>query len=274
MTAENILASQLKQDFVMNWKALSAVVVIVGIAGFVWYVLDRSTNSEYYGTVVEAVDDAKPEKTVKEILAVESEDDYSEKAAKAPAPPVAINGSDEQMRAAAATLSEPLSTWLQPDEQVRKWVAVVDQLATYRFPTKHLPMVYDKEPFLAVKTERGYLNDPENSERWSGLVNTVTTVEPKNVAIYYKKWSPFLEGTYNELGNPQSFDNQLRTMIEHLLMVEAIPADAALKRPKVLYEYVDPVLENADPLSKWMWRLGPENMKKLQDWLRELESFL
>jgi hypothetical protein len=52
MTAENILASQLKQDFVMNWKALSAVVVIVGIAGFVWYVLDRSTNSEYYGTVV------------------------------------------------------------------------------------------------------------------------------------------------------------------------------------------------------------------------------
>ncbi|MBQ0761209.1 MAG: hypothetical protein ACJAU3_000103 [Zhongshania sp.] len=258
----------------MNWKALSAVVVIVGIAGFVWYVLDRSANSEYNDTVIETVDGANSKKTVKETLAVESEDDYQEKAAKAPEPPVAIDGSDEQIRTAAATLSEPLATWLQPAEQVRKWVSVIDQLATYRFPSKHLPMTYDKEPFLAVKTESGFQNDPGNYQRWNGLVTTVTAVDPKNLAIYYKKWSPFLEGTYNELGNPQSFDNQLRTMIEHFLMVEAIPADAALKQPKVLYEYVDPALENADPLSKWMWRLGPENMKKLQDWLRELESYL
>ena len=258
----------------MNWKALSAVVVIVGIAGFVWYVLDRSANSEYNDTVIETVDGANSKKTVKETLAVESEDDYQEKAAKAPEPPVAIDGSDEQIRTAAATLSEPLATWLQPAEQVRKWVSVIDQLATYRFPSKHLPMTYDKEPFLAVKTESGFQNDPGNYQRWNGLVTTVTAVDPKNLAIYYKKWSPFLEGTYNELGNPQSFDNQLRTMIEHFLMVEAIPADAALKQPKVLYEYVDPALENADPLSRWMSRLGPENMKKLQDWLRELESYL
>jgi hypothetical protein len=258
----------------MNWKALSAVVVIVGIAGFVWYVLDRSANSDYNDAVVETVDDSAAKKMVKETLAVESEADYSEKAAKVPAPPAAIDGSDEQLRDAAGTLSKPLAAWLQPAEQIRKWVSVVDQLATYRFPTKHLPIVYNKEPFLAVETETGFVNDPGNYARWNGMVSTVTSIEPKNVAIYYKKWSPFLEGTYNELGNPQSFDNQLRTMIEHLLMVEPIPVDAALKRPKVLYEYVDPVLENADPLSKWMWRLGPENMKKLQDWLRELESFL
>ena len=42
----------------MNWKALSAVVVIVAVAGFVWYVLDRSVNSEYNEPVVETVDDA------------------------------------------------------------------------------------------------------------------------------------------------------------------------------------------------------------------------
>lgn len=258
----------------MNWKALSAVVVIVGIAAFVWYVLDRSANSEYNETAIATVEDATPKKTVKETLAVESEQDYVEKAAEVPAPPVAINGSDDQMRGAAAILSEPLATLLKPTEQVRRWVIVIDQLATYRFPNKYLPIVYDKEPFLAVKTENGYQNDPGNYKRWVGLINTVTTVDPKTLAIYYKKWSPFLEGTYNELGNPQSFDNQLRTMIEHFLMVEAIPANAAFKRPKVFYEYIDPVLENADPLSKWMWRLGPENMKKLQNWLRELNSYL
>ncbi|MEX1668246.1 DUF3014 domain-containing protein [Zhongshania guokunii] len=260
----------------MNWKALSAVAVIVGIAAFVWFVLDRSATSEFNDEVMATVtdDSAKPEKTVKETLAVESEADYSEKAAEVPEPPAAVNGSDEQLRAAAAKLSAPLAGWLQPAEQVRKWVSAIDQLATYRLPTKHLPIVYSKEPFLVIKTEEGLVNDPGNYKRWDGMISTVTAAEPKSLAIFYKKWSPFLEGTYNELGNPQSFDNQLRTMIEHLLMVEPIPENAAFKRPKVLYEYVDPVLENADPLSKWMWRLGPDNMKKLQDWLRELQSYL
>ncbi|WP_373090980.1 DUF3014 domain-containing protein [Zhongshania sp.] len=260
----------------MNWKALSAVVVIVGIAAFVWFVLDRSATSEYNDEPTPALIDEtnKPEKAVKQTLAVESEEDYSEKAAAVPEPPAAVNGSDEQIRAAAAKLSSPLAGWLQPSEQVRKWVSAVDQLANYRLPTKHLPFVYSKEPFLVIKTEDGLVNDPGNYTRWDSMIATVTATDPKNLAIFYKKWSPFLEGTYNELGNPQSFDNQLRTMIEHLLIVEPIPENAAMKRPKVMYQYVDPVLENADPLSKWMWRLGPENMKKLQDWLRELESYL
>ena len=98
----------------MNWKALSAVVVIVAVAGFVWYVLDRSVNSEYNEPVVETVDDAAAKKKVKETLAVESESDYKEKAASAPEPPVAIDGSDEQLRSAAATLSAPLAEWMQP----------------------------------------------------------------------------------------------------------------------------------------------------------------
>jgi hypothetical protein len=261
----------------MNWKALSAVVVIVGIAAFVWFVLERSATSEFNDepsqpVVVEQT--TVPEKTVKQTLAVESEPDYREKEAEVPEPPAAVNGSDEQLRAAAAKLSAPLAGWLQPSEQVRKWVSAIDQLATYRLPTKHLPFVYSKEPFLVIKTENGLSNDPGNYTRWDGMISTVTAADPKSLAIFYKKWSPFLEGTYNELGNPQSFDNQLRAMIEHLLVVEPIPENAALKRPKVLYEYADPVLENADPLSKWMWRLGPENMEKLQTWLRELESYL
>ncbi|NKI17741.1 DUF3014 domain-containing protein [Spongiibacter sp. KMU-166] len=261
----------------MNWKMLSAIVAVGVLAGVVWFVVERAGNSPYNDTnLAEAtdLDDQPPKKQVKETLAVESEPDYQQEAAKAPEPPKAIDGSDTQLREAAAALSPKLAEWVSPDHQVRKWVALIDQMAAYRLPSKHLPVVFNKEPFLAIKTERGLINDPGNFRRWDPVVNTVTGIEPKKLAIYYKKWSPFLESSYNELGNPQSFDNQLRTTIEHLLIVEPIPADTELKRPKVFYEYADPVLEGADPLSKWLWRLGPENMKKLQAWLKELQSYL
>ncbi len=261
----------------MNWKVISAIVVLLVVAGFVWFVVDRSANSDYNEPVSEQ--DLEPSMSpkvgqVKETLAVESEEDYQEEADKAPAPPKQIDGSDQQVREAAGELSPTVADWLVPQHQVRKWVAMIDQMAGFRLPNKNLPGQYPKEPFLVIKTEKGIANDPGNYRRWDPLVSAVTALNPKKVAIYYKKWSPFLESSYNELGNPQSFDNQLRATIEHLLIVEPIPVDTELRRPKVFYEYADPVLENADPLSKWMWRLGPENMKKLQDWLKRLESYL
>lgn len=262
----------------MNWKSLSAIVIIAAVGAFVWFVVERSANSEFNEpeTTTEDLQASMPPKTsaIKEQLAVEQEEDYQEQAAKAPAPPREIDGSDDQVREAATALSPALGQWLQPQHQIRKWVALVDQMARFRLPNKHLPLSYDKEAFLVIKTEKGMANDPGNFRRWGPLVSAITSLDPKKVAIYYKKWSPFFESSYNELGNPQSFDNQLRTTIEHLLIVEPIPADAELRRPKVFYEYADPVLENADPLSKWLWRLGPDNMQVLQNWLRQLQSYL
>lgn len=262
----------------MNWKALSAIVIVVAVGAFVWFVVERSANSDYNEpemSTEELAPSAAPQTAiVKTPLAVEQEEDYSQEAEKAPAPPEQIDGSDKQVREAVKQLSPTLASTLSPQHQIRKWVALVDQMARYRLPNKHLPINYEKEPFLVIKTERGMENDPGNFRRWEPLINAVTSLNPKKVAIYYKKWSPFLESSYNELGNPQSFDNQLRTTIEHLLIVEPIPADAELRRPKVFYQYADPVLENADPLSKWLWRLGPDNMKALQNWLRELQSYL
>ncbi|GAB3375486.1 DUF3014 domain-containing protein [Spongiibacter taiwanensis] len=260
----------------MNWKAISAVVAIVAVAAFVWYVLERSatTVTEPPAPGDELVEDTKPVKTVKETLAVESDPEYQQKADSIVAPPTSVDNSDEKVREAAADLSEPMAAWLTPVEQIRKWVALVEQMASNKLPSRNLPVVYNKDSFLVIETEQGLIADPANYKRWDPLISTITALDPKQVAIYYKKWSPLLETSYNELGNPQSFDNQFRTTIEHMLFVEPIPANAKLKQPKVFYEYADAKLENADALSKWMWRLGPDNMAALQAWLKELQSYL
>lgn len=260
----------------MNWKAVSAVVAIVAVAAFVWYVLERSATgvAESPAQADQAMETAAPVKTVKETLAVESDPEYQTKADAIVAPPTSVENSDDKVREAAADLSEPLAGWLTPVEQIRKWVALVEQMASHKLPSRNLPVVYNKDSFLVMETERGLVADPANYQRWDPLIKAITALDPKQVAIYYKKWSPLLESSYNELGNPQSFDNQFRTTVEHMLFVEPVPANAKLIRPKVFYEYADAKLENADALSKWMWRLGPDNMAALQAWLKALQSYL
>ena len=42
----------------------------------------------------------------------------------------------------------------------------------------------------------------------------------------------------------------------------------------VLYEYADPALESLPPLQKQLLRMGPDNLDRLQGYLRELRDEL
>ena len=63
-------------------------------------------------------------------------------------------------------------------------------------------------------------------------------------------------------------------MLGEIRSVGEPPMGATLVRPHIFYQYADPELEAASPLTKWMWRLGPENMLELQDFARNLSAEL
>src|SRR5690606_21065593 len=67
--------------------------------------------------------------------------------------PGMLDGSDEMTRAAANELSPTLLKWLLPAEQIRKWVALVDQLADGRLPTKNLPLLFPMPAFDTIRTD-------------------------------------------------------------------------------------------------------------------------
>jgi hypothetical protein len=83
-----------------------------------------------------------------------------------------------------------------------------------------------------------------------------------------------LENSYRELGKSGSFDARLDLAIDRILAVKPLDASPALNQTSVMYKYNDPVLEKSKPLDKLMWRLGEENMRQLQDYLRELKTYL
>lgn len=259
----------------MNIKVVAGVLVgVLLVAAGAWYLVKQDPQPAVEAPVAEAEPSVADETQVKENLAVEQEEDYQQQAEQAVPPPLQVDGSDAVVRDAVTDLSSPLADLMKPQQLLRKWIVVIDQLAGYKWPTKNLPVSYTKPDFKVLKTDKGTYAAPENHLRWNALIAMVTAMDAKRVAVYYKQWSPLLESTYRELGNPNSFDHQLRDAIEHLLFIKPLPEKAKLHRPKVFFEYLDPALENADPLSKWMWRLGEENMSALQQWLKELKSYM
>lgn len=288
----------------MNGKVILAILVV--IAGAVGYVFYSSSTSEW--NQVEQEEDSVPapeakmpkpaksvpvEKPVPEPVAPAAEPEPKpapvvETTEPEPVPepevipepqrvsaPISLNNSDPRVKQAVTDLAQRMVRWLTPPEQIRKWVLAVDLAADGKIPYKHSPVKYDKDPFLVLPGgDERYIADAGNYSRWDGLVAVIADIPVKDAARYYRDWLPLLERAYGELGKPGTFNQRFLTALGHIRAVGEPPTGATLHRPHVFYEYLDPQLEGATPLTKWVWRLGPENMLELQDFARNLSAEL
>lgn len=188
--------------------------------------------------------------------------------------PGMLDGSDEMTRAAANELSPTLLKWLLPSEQIRKWVALIDQLADGKLPTKNLPLLFPMPAFDTIRVDDADRMNPTNFTRANFLIETVTAIDQQKLADYYRAWRPILETAYKELGGDSTFHSRLLLALQNVIEAPPPPADARLERPKIFYVYADPVLEKNTGVTKLLWRLGPDNQRKLQDFLGGLMPLL
>ncbi|WP_372778718.1 DUF3014 domain-containing protein [Litorivivens sp.] len=281
----------------MNGKIILAI--LVAISGAVGYVFYTSSQSEWNEVsepepVVEPVapkaepepeppkSEPKPEPVEKpEPVAEEPEPvEVAEEEPVAPEPdlvqaPDSLAGSDATVKQAVTDLAQKMVRWLTPAEQIRKWVLTVDLLASDKIPYKHTPVKYEKDPFLVLPTgDKTYVADSGNYSRWNEIVAVVSEIPVQDAARYYREWSPLLEKAYDELGKQGSFHERFMVALAKMRAVSEPPVGATLVRPHIFYQYADPELEAASPLTKWMWRLGPDNMLELQDFARNLSAEL
>jgi PHD/YefM family antitoxin component YafN of YafNO toxin-antitoxin module len=96
----------------------------------------------------------------------------------------------------------------------------------------------------------------------------------QSFAAYYRAWKPLLEKAYRELGGKGTFQQRLHAALDRVEAVHSLTAQPELVQPVVYYKYADPTLESASDVEKLMWRLGPRNTQKVQDYLHRLEPEL
>ena len=171
--------------------------------------------------------------------------------------------------------SPTLAAWLATDGLIRAFVVSVENVAGSESPAKHVRVLAPKSPFRTVKEGPSILVDPRSYSRYDGIANATASLDPAGLARVYSVLKPRMVEAYKELGHPEGdLDVAVERAIVHLLQTPVVDEPIVL-RPRVLsFKYDRDDLESMSPAQKQLLRMGPRNVKVIQDELRAVAGEL
>lgn len=209
--------------------------------------------------------------------------------AAAPASPRALGGAPDQIdlpplddtdgvvrRLVGALSSSPVvNAWLAGSGLIRNLVAVTVNLQEGASPAKLLAPLRPTGAFRVVESGGREYIDPRSYARYDAAADAIVALDPARVARLYATVKPRVEDAYRELGfGGKSFDGSLQSVIV-TLMQTPVPGDpVAVRRDGVRYRYADEQLEGLTPAQKQFLRMGPRNVRRVDEWLRQLADAL
>lgn len=262
----------------MNRTAMSvvAIALLLIVAGFFLLGADEPQITQQNNDVTPVVV-SEPQAADLEPVAIEPEFEQNSEVVielDLMAAPATLNDSDGAVTKVIAGLSAKALLWMVPEEQIRRWVQFVDNLADGVVISKNRPLKFNMGK-LPVDSKGGktYLS-PQAYGRATLLVDTFVAIPPEMLAAYLYRWNGIVEQAYKELGRRGKFKQRVVLAIDKLLAVELPESPPELHRPSVMYVYADENLEKSNDVTKLLIRLGPQNTQKLQAYLSQLKEAL
>jgi hypothetical protein len=219
----------------------------------------------------------KPEVRAPVSPAVPGKDAAAKDEPTEPAPlAVPLNNSDEPMRELLKDCSPHprFGRWVKNKDIIRRFAAVVDNVANGESPTPHLEFLAPTEKFTVIKRGDNIYLDPAAYGRYNRMTAILTSLQTKKLVEIYRQTKPLIKQAYKELGYPgKDFGKTLFQAFSVILDTPVIGSDIELLEEKVTaYAFADPGLENLSAAQKHLLRMGPENIKKIQAKIREVIS--
>lgn len=241
------------------WAALAIVVAALAAAGYYfWY---ARTAGEPGTTVTEETVAPPPPQTP----------DPQADAMAIEVPP--LDQADPLVRKLLAALSShPLvASWLTTNGLIRNFVVVVENISVGQAPGRHLRPLRPAGQFRIVERADATTIDPGTYARYDGIADAVASVDAAGAARLYATLKPRIEEAYAELGRQEPFDSALERAMTTLLRVP-IPDGAVRVEPAgaVEYEFSDRRFAELNGAQKQLLRMGPRNVRIVQDKLREI----
>jgi hypothetical protein len=184
-----------------------------------------------------------------------------------------LDDSDVFVRETLAPLKVP-DTWLASDDLARRLAVVVDNTARGEVPRRQLGFLALRTPFNVVVQDDEIYLDPANYQRFNTYVDMLEAVDPATTAAMIDTLAPLLQQALGELGNQLPVSDQARVAIDQMLAVPVRRDDIQLVQPKVVFEFAEPRLEALSPLQKQLLRMGPDNVERVQAYLKKLRPLL
>jgi hypothetical protein len=190
---------------------------------------------------------------------------------------IALGKSDAIARELAGRISSnpTFLTWLATDDLIRKFVAAVDNIALGTSPKPHLIFMAPEDPFSVIQKKDRVLVSPESYRRYNLVANVFTSVDTKGSVEAYRRLRLPIQEAYRELGYPdRDFNDTLAQAIVELLRVPVVREPIRLRQKVISFAMTDPELEGLSAAQKNLLRMGPDNVQRIQNKLREFAAAL
>jgi hypothetical protein len=190
---------------------------------------------------------------------------------------VTLPGSDTVLRGIVRELSgHPLlARMVAADGLAATFVAAVDNIAEGASPAGHLAALAPDDRFAPDTAGESFVFSEENAGRYDLLTGLALSFSPEDCVELYRTFYPLLDQAYQELGYPDAdFHRAFTGAVRHLLRTPEPEGPALLVRKVTTYAYADPRLESLSPAQKQLLRTGPDNVRRIRQWLAEVERLL
>ncbi|HKK93427.1 MAG TPA: DUF3014 domain-containing protein, partial [Longimicrobiales bacterium] len=159
--------------------------------------------------------------------------------------------------------------WLGADGLVRRMVIAVVNVAGGESPSEQLPFLEPSDTFQVLVQDGRTYADPANGRRYDGIVRAITSLDARATARFYRGIGPLIEAAWRPLGLvDREFDDVAGEAVRVVLDAEAPTGPVEVVQDGVVWAYANPDLEARSPAAKHLMRIGPDNLLRLQDWVR------
>jgi len=242
----------------LPWIVASVLIALA--AGATWFYLSRGRDSQQQSSATEAATAAAP----------------GTRPLGGPADVIALPPLDETdavvRQLVGALSSHPtVAAWLATDDLLRSFTVAVDNIADGATPARRLNALRPAGAFRVIDGDDDLSIDPRSYERYAPLAGAVDSLDPEGTARLYSTLKPRIEDAYAELGRDRSFDVALERAFVAMLQTPALDGEVRLvPTGAVLYAFENPRIERLTAAQKQLARMGPRNVRVVQDKLRQI----
>jgi len=187
-----------------------------------------------------------------------------------------LDGSDTLVRQRIGALSShPLvKAWLGTTGLIRNFVVVVENISHGMNPSPHLRVLKPAGTFRVITRGTGTVTDPQNYDRFSRIAEAAASIDARTAGRLFNSFKPLLQMAFDELGNQEPIERAVERGIAGLAAVPVIERDVSVEKSGagIGYAYADPKLENLNGAQKQLLRMGPKNVRVIQEQLRQFAN--
>jgi len=239
-----------------RWPWLLGLLLLLGLAGggAFWY-FNRGEEAVAAPTPAPRVREEATEPVEREVIDLP-----------------ALAESDTWLRDVVGQLSEnpQLVTWLLNDDLIRRLAATTTNLARGESPRTHVRFLQPSGSFAVVEEGGRVSVDPASYRRYQALVSVVSSLHVDGTAQVYRNIKPLLDEAYRELGYPDGDFDDVAAQAVKVLLATPVLDRVEIEPFASSFKYADPRLEGLSEAQKHFLRLGPQNLRTLQNHVRRV----